>query len=59
MPKSGTEDLIYLLSGNDLSPEHEARIKRMKVSKAGIIMVIKEKEYFRNWREREDLKSNS
>lgn len=45
-----------MLCGNDLSPEHESKIKKMKVSKAGIIMVIKEKECFRSWREREDAR---
>ena len=51
--------MIYILCGNDLSPEHELKVKQMKVSKAGIIMVIKEKECFRSWRERENSKINN
>jgi hypothetical protein len=48
-----------MLCGNDLSPEHELKIKQMKVSKAGIILVIKEKECFARWRERQEAEANS
>lgn len=55
LPNSCNEDLIFFLCGNNHSPEHEDKIKKMKLSKAGIKIVIKEKEAFRIWR---DAKKN-
>ncbi len=49
LPKNCLEDVIYFLCGNDHSPEHEYRIRKMKLSQVAIKMVIREKESFTFW----------
>ena len=49
MPKNCIEDVIFYLCGNDHSPEHEAKIKKIKLSQVAIKMIIKEKESFAVW----------
>ena len=58
LPTCELEDMLYLLSGDNLSPEHENKVKEMKETKAGIIMVIKEKELFSMWRNKKNSEAN-
>ncbi|MEO8447692.1 MAG: hypothetical protein ABI528_09370 [bacterium] len=55
LPNGCYEDIIYALCVSDQSPEHESRIRKMKISTAMVKMIIKEKEAFRIWR---DAKKN-
>ncbi|HAY34155.1 MAG TPA: hypothetical protein PK536_03020 [Ignavibacteria bacterium] len=44
---------VTALCGDNHFREHEAKIRKMKMSQMAIKMIIREKESFRNWVERE------
>ncbi len=54
MPKAAREDLIISLCENNYSSAQFENVKKLKLSQAGMIMVHKEKETYKIWKQRID-----
>jgi len=54
MPKPAREDLIISLCEGNYSSTQFENVKKLKLSQAGKIMVHKEKEVYKIWKQRED-----
>lgn len=54
MPKPAREDLIISLCEGNYSSAQFENVKKLKLSQAGMIMVHKEKETYKIWKQRID-----
>ena len=54
LPKPAREDLIISLCEGNYSSAQFENVKKLKLSQAGMIMVHKEKEAYKIWKQRED-----
>lgn len=54
-PESTYEDIVFALCEGNYAPSHIDAVKSLKVSTAEKIMVHKEKEAFKAWKQRKEL----
>lgn len=55
MPKPAREDLIISLCEGNYSSAQFENVKKLKLSQAGMIMVHKEKEAYKVWKQRDEI----
>jgi hypothetical protein len=58
MPKPAREDLVISLCEGNYSSAQFENVKRLKVSQAAMIVVHREKEAFKIWKQRGENKSD-